>query len=103
MNMIKLLIVVSLSSPFFVGANTTITNLNTVQQLQRNQMLLNEHGVNRSPNTNSGHSGPGYPVYDPSAILELKQKAYNEWKKEHHSEISYNEWETKELPNILNR
>jgi len=99
--MIKFLLIVSISLPFYTMANTTITNLNTMQQLQRNQMLMNDDGVNVNRETNSGNRGTGYPVYDPSAILEVKQQAYSEWKKKNHSEMSYQEWEKIELPKIL--
>lgn len=99
--MIKFFLFVSLSFPLYALANTTITNLNTIQQLQRNQMLLNNDGINANRKTNSEHRGTGYPVIDVSAILEMKQQAYREWKKKNHSEISYQEWEKKELPKIL--
>lgn len=84
-------------------SNTAITNLNTMQMLQRNQIFSNSQGENKTSDINSVNSGRGYPVYDPSAILQAKKTIYEEWKKQNHSEMSYEVWEKTKLNEILNQ
>ncbi|EGB7013659.1 hypothetical protein H8C17_002622 [Salmonella enterica] len=75
---------------FSAFASTAILNLNTIQQLQRQQVQQNG---NNNRNHAESHGGGGMPVYDAAAIEVAKREMYLQWKKENKSQMSYDDWD----------